>query len=150
MVRYSGMFAIGLAYCGTSNSSAVRRLLHVGVTDVSSDVRRAAVIALGFVMCNSPNQLPTIVALLADSFNPHVRYAAALAVGIGCAGTCSQAAVDLLLPMTQDTTDFVRQGRYALFCWHASFCCRCFAWVGTRSCSSVADGVAEQQSAQSA
>lgn len=57
MVRYGGMFAIGLAYCGTSNRSALRRLLHVAVSDVSSDVRRAAVMALGFVACNSPNQV---------------------------------------------------------------------------------------------
>lgn len=64
-------------------------------------------VSLIFASCG---QIPRIVSLLADSFNPHVRYAAALAVGIGCSSTCSEQAVNLLLPMTQDTTDFVRQG----------------------------------------
>jgi 26S proteasome regulatory subunit N2 len=37
------MFTIALAYCATANNSAIRRLLHVAVSDVSDDVRRAAV-----------------------------------------------------------------------------------------------------------
>ena len=41
--RYGGMFTIALAYCATANNSAIRRLLHVAVSDVSDDVRRAAV-----------------------------------------------------------------------------------------------------------
>lgn len=57
MIRYAAMFGLGLAYIATSNSSAVRRLLHVGVSDLSNDVRRAAVISLGFVLCNAPNQV---------------------------------------------------------------------------------------------
>lgn len=110
MIRYGGMFGIGMAYCGTSNNVALRRLLHTGVSDASNDVRRAAVMSIGFVACDSPNQVPRIVGPLADSFNPHVRYAAAIAVGVGCCGKASSAALKILLPLTQDTTDFVRQG----------------------------------------
>lgn len=60
MIRYAAMFGLGLAYVGTSNSSALRRLLHVGVSDLSNDVRRAAVIALGFVMCNASSQVSVL------------------------------------------------------------------------------------------
>jgi 26S proteasome regulatory subunit N2 len=52
ILRYGGAFTIGLAYAGTSNNNAIRKLLHYAVEDVADDVRRAAVIALGFVMFN--------------------------------------------------------------------------------------------------
>ncbi|XP_061385328.1 uncharacterized protein LOC133320747 [Danaus plexippus] len=73
MIRYGGMFAIGLAYCGTNNTNAVKRLLHFSVLDVCMDVRRAAVIALGFIVCDPVK------------------------------------AVNMLLPLAQDSVDFVRQ-----------------------------------------
>merc|ERR1719502_1045916 len=73
ILRYGGCFCIALAYVGTSQSAAIRRLLHISVSDVSDDVRRAAVMALGFVMCNEPEQLPSVVRLLAESYNPHIR-----------------------------------------------------------------------------
>ena len=127
ILRYGGMFVIGLAYCGTSNNAAIQKLLHFAVSgapclpaacglrglrlrpglrcahgvlpalwkalplgsqlthgrappsppdthaDVSNDVRRAAVMNLGFVLAAAPEQCPKIVALLAESYNPHVR-----------------------------------------------------------------------------
>uniref|UniRef100_A0A7S1DMZ6 26S proteasome regulatory subunit RPN2 C-terminal domain-containing protein n=2 Tax=Hemiselmis andersenii TaxID=464988 RepID=A0A7S1DMZ6_HEMAN len=110
ILRYGGMYAIATAYSGTGNNSAIRRLLHVAVSDVSDDVRRAAVTCLGFVLTTIPEQCPRVVSLLAESYNPHVRYGSTLAVGIACAGTSLQEAVDLLEPMTKDAVDFVRQG----------------------------------------
>jgi 26S proteasome regulatory subunit N2 len=86
ILRYGAMYVIGLAYRGTGNNGAVQRLLHYAVSDVSDDVRRAAVLCLGFVLMGAPEQCPKIVALLAESFNPHVRYGAAMAVGLACAG----------------------------------------------------------------
>lgn len=106
------MFMIGLAYVGTANNNAIRRLLHVAVSDVSDDVRRAAVTALGFVMYRNHTQVPRIVQLLSESYNPHVRHGATLALGISCAGTGLEAAIDMLEPMTKDPVDFVRQGAY--------------------------------------
>ncbi|KAJ7518283.1 hypothetical protein O6H91_21G062200 [Diphasiastrum complanatum] len=110
ILRYGGMYALALAYRGTANNSAIRRLLHFAVSDVSDDVRRAAVLALGFVLCSEPEQTPRIVSLLSESYNAHVRYGAALAVGISCAGSGSSEAVSLLEPLTSDAVDFVRQG----------------------------------------
>ncbi|KAG0345034.1 proteasome regulatory particle base subunit [Podila humilis] len=112
ILRYGGMYTIAMAYCGTGNNKAIRRLLHVAVSDVNDDVRRAAVTALGFILFRSYKQVPRIVQLLSESYNPHVRYGACLALGISCAGTGSLDAIELLEPMTKDNVDFVRQGAF--------------------------------------
>ncbi|PRQ24138.1 hypothetical protein RchiOBHm_Chr6g0269101 [Rosa chinensis] len=103
------MYALGLAYKGTSNNKVIQQLLHFAVSDVSDDVRRTDVLALGFVMYSEP-ETPDIVSMLSVSYNPHVRYGAALAVGISCAGTGLSEAISLLEPLTLDSDDFVRQG----------------------------------------
>lgn len=110
ILRYGAMYVLGMAYRGTGNNAAVQRLLHFAVSDVSDDVRRAAVLCLGFVLMKASEQCPKIVGLLAESFNPHVRYGAAMAVGLACAGTGLKEAVTLLEAMLNDNTDFVRQG----------------------------------------
>ncbi|CAO2200986.1 unnamed protein product [Urochloa humidicola] len=110
ILRYGGMYALALAYRGTANNKTIHQLLHFAVSDVSDDVRRTAVLALGFVLYNEPEQTPRIVSLLSESYNPHVRYGAALAVGISCAGTGLSEAISLLEPLTSDVVDFVRQG----------------------------------------
>ncbi len=56
LLRYGGVYTVALAYVGTGNNSAIRRLLNLAVSDVSDDVRRAAVTGLGFVLCNNPKQ----------------------------------------------------------------------------------------------
>lgn len=57
ILRYGGMYALALAYRGTSNNKAIRQLLHFAVSDVSDDVRRTAVLALGFVLYSEPEQV---------------------------------------------------------------------------------------------
>jgi 26S proteasome regulatory subunit N2 len=64
ILRYGGMYALALAYRGTANNSAIRRLLHFAVSDVSDDVRRTAVLALGFVLCSEPEQVGLSLPLL--------------------------------------------------------------------------------------
>ena len=112
ILRYGACYTIAMAYCGTSANSAIRKLLHVSVSDVSDDVRRAAVIALGFVMCNDPEKVPDLVKLLSESWNMHVRYASAIAVGIACCGTASKAAEEILEPLIEDSVPMVQQGAY--------------------------------------
>eukprot|EP00607_Mallomonas_marina_P007851 CAMPEP_0182420384 /NCGR_PEP_ID=MMETSP1167-20130531/5139_1 /TAXON_ID=2988 /ORGANISM="Mallomonas Sp, Strain CCMP3275" /LENGTH=775 /DNA_ID=CAMNT_0024596253 /DNA_START=862 /DNA_END=3189 /DNA_ORIENTATION=- len=112
IIRYGAMYAVAMAYCGTGDNGAVRRLLHVAVSDVNDDVRRAAVTCLGFVMFRSPEVVPRLVQLLAESFNPHVRYGACMAIGLACAGTGLKDAIDQLQPMLEDQMDFVRQGAF--------------------------------------
>jgi 26S proteasome regulatory subunit N2 len=155
ILRYGGMFTIAMAYAGTANNKAIRKLLHVAVSDVADEVRRASVIALGsalisslnplffsflsffsffhlkspgsqrpsffffffffflsprFLLIKTPEQCPPLVELLSESYNPHVRYGATLALGISCAGTGLPEAINMLEPLTTDPTDFVRQG----------------------------------------
>ncbi|XP_044739482.1 26S proteasome non-ATPase regulatory subunit 1 [Chrysoperla carnea] len=111
ILRRSGMYTLAMAYCGTGNNQAIRKLLHVAVSDVNTDVRRAAVTALGFLLFRTPEQCPSVVSLLAESYNPHVRYGAAMALGIACAGTGQREAIALLEPMVKfDPVNFVRQG----------------------------------------
>ena len=90
ILRYGGVYTLALAYAGTSNNDAVRQLLHIAVSDTSDDVRRAAVTSLAFLLFKNPGQVPRIVQLLSESYNPHVRCGATLALGIACAGTGMQ------------------------------------------------------------
>ncbi|EGV60172.1 proteasome regulatory particle base subunit [Yamadazyma tenuis] len=110
MLRYGGVFTIALAYAGTGNNKAIQQLLHVAVSDPSDDVRRAAVMCLGFVLIRDYTAAPQIVELLSQSYNPHVRYGTAMALGISCAGRALPAAIEVLEPLTKDPVDFVRQG----------------------------------------
>jgi len=110
VLRMSGMYSVGMAYAGTGNNKAIRRLLHVAVSDVNDDVRRSAVISIGFILFNSPEQCPNVVSLLSESYNSHVRYGAALALGISCAGTGMKEALNILEPMINDPVNYVRQG----------------------------------------
>merc|ERR1711872_891729 len=110
ILRRSGMYTIAMAYCGTGNNKAIRKLLHVAVSDVNDDVRRAAVMGLGFLLFKQPDHCPGVVQLLSESYNPHVRYGAAMALGIACAGTGNKEALGLIEPMKNDPTNYVRQG----------------------------------------
>jgi 26S proteasome regulatory subunit N2 len=49
-----------------------------------------------------------MINLLSGSYNPHVRFGAALALGIACAGTGLTEAINMLEPMLKDNESFVR------------------------------------------
>mmetsp|Transcript_21670 Transcript_21670/g.45520 ORF Transcript_21670/g.45520 Transcript_21670/m.45520 type:complete len:1137 (-) Transcript_21670:41-3451(-) len=110
IIRYGAMYGLALAYCGTGSNKAIRILLHTAVSDVNDDVRMAAVIGLALVLHKTPERVPELVRLLLESFNPHVRYASCMAVGIAMAGSGDAESVALLEPMLTDMTDYVRQG----------------------------------------
>jgi len=110
VMRYGAQYALALAYCGTGSNKAIRILLHTAVSDVSDDVRMAAVLGLAFVLFKTPERVPDLVKLLLESFNPNVRYASCMAVGIAMAGTGDAESIAMLEPMLEDMTDYVRQG----------------------------------------
>ena len=64
ILRYGGMYALALAYSGTANNKAIRQLLHFAVSDVSDDVRRTAVLALGFMLYSDPEQVSSVLFFL--------------------------------------------------------------------------------------
>jgi 26S proteasome regulatory subunit N2 len=109
LLRQSAAWVIALAYVGTASNAALQRLLHLGVSDVNPDVRRAAVTGIGFVLSRSPKEVPGMVDLLAKSYHPHVRAGAALALGITCAGTGMSEAIAILEPLLEDLEEFVKQ-----------------------------------------
>lgn len=110
ILRYGGVFTLSLAFAGTGSNDAIKKLLHFAVSDPSDDVRRAAVIGLGFLLIRNYTAAPQIVELLSQSHNPHVRYGTAMALGISCGGRALPAALEVLEPLTKDSVDFVRQG----------------------------------------
>lgn len=110
VVRYGGAYAIGMAYVGTGNTKAVRKLLSITASDVNDDVRRAAVISIGFIMLNQPERVPKIINLLINSYNSQVRFGAAMAIGVACAGSNQKEALSCLEKLQQDNSGFVRQG----------------------------------------
>ena len=79
-------------------------------SDVSESVRRNAVIALGFLFIDRPAAFLPTAQLLLQSYNPHIRYAAALIAGIINAGTANAQLSDSLLKTMDDAEDFVAQG----------------------------------------
>ncbi len=110
LMRRGAMYTIGMAYVGTGNNKALQRLLHIAVSDAKDEVRMAAVMNIAFVLFRTPEQVPRLVCMLAESFNPLVRYGAAIAIGIACAGNPSKEALNVLEPLCQDSADFVMQG----------------------------------------
>lgn len=133
ILRYGGMWVLASAYAGSSDNRALGRLLHTAVSDPDDNVRRAAVTALGFINCRNPAELPRMIDLLTESYNPHVRYGAALALGIAFAGTGDKKAIELVKPMCKDFTDFVRQGAYIslamILMQHNDTTCDDVSWV---------------------
>merc|ERR1739848_348069 len=56
-----------------------------------------------------PEQCPELIALVYESYIPRVRYGAAMALGIACAGTGSREAMAIIEPMCNDTVSYVRR-----------------------------------------
>jgi 26S proteasome regulatory subunit N2 len=109
-IRCGGCQVLGLAYAGTGNSHAIEALLQVCVRDVSDEVRRTAIAMLGFICLADVDRCVALTRVFADSYNPHVRYGVALALGISAAGSAHIEAVAMLWLLKDDTSDFVRQG----------------------------------------
>ena len=113
ILRYGAMYTIGLAYAGTGSTTALKKLIKFSVSDVNDDVRRAALINIGFLNIKTPEILlenMKVISLLSESYNPHVRYGAAMALGIACAGTSLIGAYNILQPLYDDSNYLVRQG----------------------------------------
>lgn len=110
IMRCSAMFTISMAYCGTGSETAIKKLLHAANFDPNDDVRCTAVTSLGFLLFRTPDDCLKTIGTLTKNCNPHVRYGAAIALGIACAGTGLQETIHLLLPLFKDLVNYVRQG----------------------------------------
>uniref|UniRef100_A0A183F4V8 26S proteasome non-ATPase regulatory subunit 1 n=1 Tax=Heligmosomoides polygyrus TaxID=6339 RepID=A0A183F4V8_HELPZ len=110
MLRSTGICMLSMAYVGSGRASVVSRLLEKVATDPNNDVKRFAVMGIGFLLSNSPSICKDYVGMLVEHFNSHVRYGAAMALGIACAGTGYKEAVSLLEPLLSAKENYVRQG----------------------------------------
>jgi 26S proteasome regulatory subunit N2 len=57
ILRYGGVHTSALAYAGTSNDKAIRKILHIAVSDTSDDGLRAGVTSLTFLLFESPSRV---------------------------------------------------------------------------------------------
>ena len=112
ILRYGAMYCIGMAYCGTGNTTMLQKLIKFSVSDVSDDVRRAALINIGFLEIKTPDILFTnlkVLELLSESYNSHVRFGASMAIGIACAGSGKVNPYKVIEPLFTDPSYLVRQ-----------------------------------------
>lgn len=107
--REAAAYIISLANVGNGSSKALKRLLQTAVSDVNEEVRKAASIGVGFVLSRRPEEVPSMIKLLAHSHHRHVRMGSALAIGISCAGTGDKDVIEILKPLLTDNEDMVRQ-----------------------------------------
>ncbi|XP_051912692.1 26S proteasome non-ATPase regulatory subunit 1-like [Hippocampus zosterae] len=101
---------LAAAHFGTSNSKAVKQLLALS-SDISNEIKRTAVICLGFVLHNNP-ELLGLMKMMSSSYNPHIRYGLCLALAVGGPLEQGEAIADLIWPFFTDTTEFVRQAAF--------------------------------------
>nr|GEV82633.1 26S proteasome regulatory complex, non-ATPase subcomplex, Rpn2/Psmd1 subunit [Tanacetum cinerariifolium] len=112
VIRYGGMYALALAYSGTESHRAIKALIRFVASDVKDDVKRSVVLAIVYVMYSKPKQTLQLLSLLSTSYNLHIRYGTAMAVGISYAGTGLSDTISFLEPLASDNDGFVRQGAY--------------------------------------
>ncbi|KAJ1373020.1 hypothetical protein KIN20_035346 [Parelaphostrongylus tenuis] len=110
MLRSTGIALMSMAYVGSGRANVVSRLLEKVATDPNNDVKRFAVMGIGFLLSNSPSICKDYVGMLVEHFNSHVRYGAAMALGIACVGTGYKEAISLLEPLLSAKENYVRQG----------------------------------------
>lgn len=101
-------FYLACAYFKTSNPMVVRKLLKLS-NDISNEVKRAAIVALGFVLYQD-DKLISVIKMLLYSYNPYIRYGCIMALAIGARNT--KEPIELIWPSLTDSVDFVRQGSY--------------------------------------
>ena len=111
ILRYGGAFTIAMAYAGTGNNKAIKKLLHIAVSDANDDVRRASVMGLGFILLRNHTAVPGMVELLSESHRPPCSIWYCLGPRyFMCWNWIKRSFVEVLEPMLKDPVDFVRQG----------------------------------------
>lgn len=69
-------------------------------------MRRNGVLALGFIYVNKPEEFIPTAVLLLKSYNPHIRYAAAMIAGLLNAGSANKQLSAGMLPLMEEKVVF--------------------------------------------
>ena len=109
-IRMGGCMTIALAFAGSGNMHALETLLVQAVQDTVEDVRRTAMLCVGFITFRDPKIALDVLQDFSGSYNLHIRYGVAMALGIAGSGSGDEEISKLLWKMTEDASDFVRQG----------------------------------------
>ncbi|EJW05215.1 hypothetical protein EDEG_00680 [Edhazardia aedis USNM 41457] len=107
-IKQHGVLSLGMAFAGSVNTEIIYELLTY-INDTSEDVKRSAVIAIGFVCCSDPYNLITIIEPLISNYSPGVRSTAALTLGLFCCSMGNPKAIELIEVLLYDTDYLVRQ-----------------------------------------
>jgi 26S proteasome regulatory subunit N2 len=108
---------VALAHLGAGDTPALTTLLRMAVADGNDDVRRAATTGAGLALCGHPEVLVRVLSPLAESHVAHVRYGAAMALGL-CAGQgdvsprVAASCVAVLGKLCEDKQEVVRQAAF--------------------------------------
>ena len=109
VLRIGAAQILSMAYFGTGNNAVIGKLLRMAATDLSDDVRRAAVLGLAFVMIRKRQKALTIFNMLSTSYNAFVRHAVALSLGIIGSHSFDKKIIKTCKMLLEDKTDHVRQ-----------------------------------------
>ena len=112
ILRYGSMYCICKAYWGSSNAAMLQKLIKFSVSDVSDDVRRAALINIGFLEIRNPYILfdnLKVLGLLSLKLQNYVRFCAAMAIEIAYAGSGKVKPYKIIEPLFTNPNYLVRQ-----------------------------------------
>jgi 26S proteasome regulatory subunit N2 len=108
-IRLGAVGLLSLRYFGSAHTETVNELLRIIATDLSNDVRRLAVIGLGFVLTKKRSKAFLLLKMLSSSYNPYIRHAVALTLGILYVHSFDKKVTKLLQRLLDDKVDYVRQ-----------------------------------------
>lgn len=123
-LRYGSCWALAMCVAkdiNTTTTTVPQRLMRIAIGgDPSDEVKRASVMSLAFIM--GPEDLYTLLkGTMLGNHNAHLRYGAAIALGIAFAGssdnisgaaTITTVLQTLKVMAQKDNTDFVRQASF--------------------------------------
>uniref|UniRef100_A0A914L2N8 26S proteasome regulatory subunit RPN2 C-terminal domain-containing protein n=1 Tax=Meloidogyne incognita TaxID=6306 RepID=A0A914L2N8_MELIC len=110
IMRQTAVCMIAMAYAGSGNADVVKRLLEKVAADPSSVLNDLLQLLLDLFLGGNPELCLSHTGMLFEHFNGHIRYGAAIALGIACAGSGYKESVSRLGPLLQAKENFVRQG----------------------------------------
>lgn len=106
--KFGDVLSLGTAFVGTGSLEIISKVLPF-INHEDDDVKRNAIIALGFICCMEHSLLLDTLEPLAENHNNAVRSAVGLVLGFFFSGTGNERVCDLLEGLMYDTNSLVKQ-----------------------------------------